>query len=46
MSAHFRRRGAKIHYLEAPERSIRGEASTEEYEALREEGVEVFRWPY
>jgi hypothetical protein len=43
MSAHFAEEARKIHYLEAPERSIRGEASAEEYEALREEGIEVFR---
>ena len=35
----------KIHYLEAPQRSIRGEASSEEYESLREEGIEVLRFP-
>ena len=34
----------KIHYLEAPQRSIRGEASSEEYESLREEGIEVLRF--
>ncbi len=35
----------RIHYMEAPARSIRGEASAEEYEALREEGIEVLRLP-
>ena len=35
----------KIHYLEAPQRSIRGEASSEEYESLREEGIEVLPFP-
>ena len=35
----------KIHYLEAPQRSIRGEASSEEYESLRAEGIEVLRFP-
>ncbi len=34
----------KIHYLEAPQRSIRGEASAEDYESLREEGIEVLRF--
>lgn len=35
----------KIHYRAVPERSIRGEASASDYEALREEGIEVFRLP-
>jgi hypothetical protein len=35
----------RIHYMEAPARSIRGEASVDEYEALREEGIEVLRLP-
>ena len=34
----------KIHYLEAPQRSIRGEATAEDYESLREEGIEVLRF--
>ncbi|EXI77824.1 MAG: hypothetical protein AW12_03086 [Candidatus Accumulibacter sp. BA-94] len=41
----FAEEARKIHYLEAPDRAIRGEASAEEYEALREEGVEVLRLP-
>jgi hypothetical protein len=39
----FAEEARRIHYVEAPERSIRGEASNEEYEALLEEGIEVFR---
>ena len=35
----------KIHYMEAPSRAIRGEASAEDYESLREEGIEVLRLP-
>ncbi len=35
----------KIHYMEAPLRSIRGEASVDDYEALRDEGIEVLRLP-
>lgn len=35
----------KIHYLEAPQRSIRGEATAEDFESLREEGIEVLRFP-
>lgn len=35
----------RIHYGEAPQRGIRGEASAEEREALREEGIEVMPLP-
>ena len=35
----------KIHYMEAPLRSIRGKVSNEDYEGLREEGIEVLRLP-
>ena len=35
----------KIHYLEAPARAIRGQASDDEYEALRDEGIDVVRLP-
>lgn len=35
----------KIHYMEAPQRSIRGEASADDYEALRDEGIDVLRLP-
>ena len=35
----------KIFYMETPLRSIRGEASMEEYENLREEGIEVMCFP-
>jgi hypothetical protein len=43
VGADFAEEARRIHYVEAPERSIRGEASAEEYEALRDEGIEVFR---
>jgi hypothetical protein len=39
----FAREARRIHYLEAPERSIRGQASNEEFEALRDEGIDVLR---
>lgn len=39
----FANEARRIHYVEAPARSIRGEASAEEVEALLEEGIEVFR---
>lgn len=35
----------RIHYKEAPERTIRGQASDEEHEALIEEGIAVARLP-
>ncbi|MFT3964172.1 DUF1178 family protein [Propionivibrio sp.] len=41
----FANEARKIHYLEAPERSIRGQASEKEFEALRDEGIEVLRLP-
>jgi hypothetical protein len=45
VGAEFANEARKIHYLEAPERSIRGQASEKEYKALREEGIEVLRLP-
>ncbi|HOL65006.1 MAG TPA: DUF1178 family protein [Accumulibacter sp.] len=41
----FAEEARKIHYLEAPERSIRGETTSEEFAALQEEGIVVFRLP-
>lgn len=35
----------RIHYHEAPERMIRGQASKEEHEELVEEGIPVLRMP-
>lgn len=35
----------KIHYNEAPERPIRGQATAEECEALRDEGINVLNLP-
>jgi hypothetical protein len=35
----------RIHYKEAPARSIRGQASDEEHEAMVEEGIPVARLP-
>ena len=43
VGADFADEARRIHYVEAPARSIRGEASAEEVEALLEEGIEVFR---
>lgn len=41
----FASEARKIHYMEAPERSIRGEATAEEFASLQEEGIEIFRLP-
>ena len=41
----FPEEARKIHYREAPERHIRGVASTKEVEALRDEGIEVVALP-
>ena len=35
----------KIHYKESPERSIRGQTTLDEAEALREEGINVLSMP-
>ena len=42
----FAQEARRIYYMETPLRSIRGEASAEEYETLREEGIEVMRLPF
>jgi len=39
----FAAEARKIHYMEAPARSIRGVATDTEFESLREEGIEVLR---
>ena len=41
----FAQEARKIHYLEAPVRSIIGEASAEDFESLCDEGVDVLRLP-
>lgn len=41
----FAEEARRMHYHEAPARSIRGQASQEEFEALQEEGIEVLRVP-
>ena len=45
VGAAFPEEARKIHYGEAEARNIRGTASSEEYQGLREEGVEVHRLP-
>jgi hypothetical protein len=41
----FAQEARKIHYLEAPLRSIRGEANFDDFESLREEGIDVLLIP-
>jgi hypothetical protein len=41
----FAEEARRIHYGESPERGIRGKASAEEREALRDEGIETFALP-
>ena len=41
----FPEEARKIHYREVPERTIRGTASREEVEALKDEGIEVVALP-
>ena len=41
----FPEEARKIHYQESPERKIRGEASPDEVEELRDEGIEVVALP-
>ncbi len=45
VGAAFPEEARRIHYREAPERRIRGTASRDEVEALKEEGVEVVALP-
>jgi hypothetical protein len=41
----FAEEARKIHYKEAPERSIRGQTTIDEAESLRDEGIEVLAVP-
>jgi|SRR5450631_4141311 len=45
VGAAFPEEARKIHYDEAPQRAIRGQASREEAEALREEGIDFMSLP-
>ena len=45
VGAEFPEEARKIHYQESPERRIRGTASSEEVEALKDEGIEVVALP-
>jgi len=41
----FAEEARRIHYQEAPERSIRGQTSAEEAQALADEGIEILSMP-
>lgn len=45
VGSQFAEEARKMHYGEAPERGIRGQASREERDALREEGIETYALP-
>jgi hypothetical protein len=45
VGAAFPEEARKIHYDEAPQRAIRGQASREEAEALRDEGIDFMSLP-
>ena len=45
VGAAFAEEARRIHYKESPERSIRGQTTLDEAEALREEGIEVMAMP-
>ncbi len=41
----FAEEARRIHYAESPERAIRGQATPQEAESLRDEGIDVFALP-
>ena len=45
VGAEFPEEARKIHYRESPERRIRGTASNDEIDALKDEGIEVVALP-
>lgn len=45
VGASFADEARKIHYNEAPERSIRGQATPDECDALRDEGIDILHLP-
>ncbi len=45
VGSEFAAEARRMHYHESPERAIRGKASEAEFEALQEEGIDVFRLP-
>jgi len=45
VGSHFSEEARRIHYSESPVRAIRGEATFEEFENLRDEGIDVLMLP-
>ncbi len=45
VGSQFADEARKIHYQEAPLRAIRGQASAEEFEELRDEGIDIIALP-
>jgi len=45
VGSRFAEEARRIHYNEAPERPIRGHTTDDEYEALKDEGIEIIRLP-
>ncbi|MDH4396499.1 MAG: DUF1178 family protein [Limnobacter sp.] len=45
VGSQFAEEARKIHYQEAPLRAIRGQASAEEFEELRDEGIDIIALP-
>ena len=45
VGSEFAAEARRIHYDEAPARPIRGQASQDDFEALQDEGIDVFRLP-
>ena len=45
VGAQFAEEARKMHYGETQDRSIRGQATREEAESLREEGIEIMSLP-
>lgn len=45
VGSEFAAEARRIHYQESPSRPIRGETSYDEYENLRDEGIEVMMLP-
>lgn len=45
VGAGFAEEARRIHYQEAPERAIRGQATEQEFDALRDEGIDIIRLP-
>lgn len=45
VGSRFAEEARRIYYNEAPERPIRGQTTDDEYEALKEEGIDIIRLP-